>query len=110
MAGTGTSTKVPFADASPAEIREAILPEERDQFDRSYRRALDVAAETLRLDELEKFLKHWRRMAWCHTAQGHDSWRALLAKAEHTLRTGELPPGTMSAEEIEELIRARLGR
>ena len=102
-----TATKVPFADASPAEIREAILPEERDQFDSSYRRALDAAAETLRLDELTEFLAHWRRLAWCHTAHGHDAWRALMAKAERTLRTGELPPGTVSADEIRDMLRAR---
>ena len=79
-------------------------------FDRSYREALDAAAQTLRLDELEKFLVHWRRIAWSATARDHDRWRAVLARAEHTLRTGEPPPGTVSEEEIEELIRARLGR
>ncbi|MGH3932728.1 MAG: DUF6247 family protein, partial [Pseudonocardiaceae bacterium] len=62
-----TAVKTPFADASPAEIREAILPEDRPQFDRNFQRALDAAAATLRLDELERFLAHWRRLAWSHT-------------------------------------------
>ncbi|MCA1675697.1 MAG: DUF6247 family protein [Actinobacteria bacterium] len=47
MPSTAT-TKVPFAEASPAELREAILPEEREQFDVDYRRALDAAAQTYR--------------------------------------------------------------
>lgn len=105
-----TATRVPFATASPAELREAILPEDRDQFDASYQHALNAATQTLRLDELETFLAHWRRIAWAQTAHGHDRWRALLAQADHTLRTGQPPPGTVPEEEIEELIRARLGR
>lgn len=107
---TTAAVKVPFATASPEEIRAVILPEDHPDFDRQYRRALEVAAETLRLDELEKFLAHWRRIAWSTDAYGHDSWRALLAKAEHTLRTGERPPGMVPMEKIEELIRQRLGR
>jgi len=48
-----TATKVPFADASPAEIREVLLPEELPEFERQYREALRVAAETYRLDKLQ---------------------------------------------------------
>jgi Family of unknown function (DUF6247) len=80
------------------------------QFDCGYREALDAAAGTLHLDELEKFLARWRRIAWSATACGHDHWRAVLTRADHTLRTGQPPPGTVSEKEIEDLIRARLGR
>ncbi|MGH3864937.1 MAG: DUF6247 family protein [Pseudonocardiaceae bacterium] len=110
MAATATTCSTPFATASPAELREAILPEDVPQFDRSYREALHAAAETRHLDELEKFLAHWRRIAWSATARSHDHWRAVLARAEHTLRTGEPPPGTVSEKEIEDLIKARLSR
>ena len=102
------TTKVPYADASPAELRETILPEDQPHFDRQYRQALDAAAETLTLGELESFLSHWRRIAWSATANGHDSWRALLAKADRILTTEELPPGTVPMEEMEGRIRARL--
>ncbi|MBV9140336.1 MAG: hypothetical protein JO115_05380 [Pseudonocardiales bacterium] len=88
-----TAVTVPFADAFPAEIRKVILPEDQPDFDRQYRAALDVAARTLRLDELEKFLTHWRRIAWSATARGNDSWRALLAEASRRLTGGEPPPG-----------------
>ncbi|MDQ3600520.1 MAG: DUF6247 family protein [Actinomycetota bacterium] len=43
---------------------EALLPEERPDFDRQYRRALEVAAESLTLDELHETLKCWRHVAW----------------------------------------------
>lgn len=51
---TAAAVKPPFANASPAEIRAALLPEEQPNFDREYRRALEVAGETLTLDELHK--------------------------------------------------------
>lgn len=104
---TTTAVELPFATASPAEIRGAILPEDQPQFDEQFQKALQAVAETLRLDELDRFLEHWRRIAWSVTAHGHDSWRVLLAKAEHTLRTGELPPGTVSADEVRERLRVR---
>lgn len=103
-----TATKIPYADASPAQIREAILPEEHDQFDASLRRALDAVAETLSLNPLEEFLAHWRRMAWCQTHDGHDTWRRVLARAQYTLATGgDRPSADASAEQIHELLRRR---
>ncbi len=41
---TAAVAKIPYMDASPAELREAILPEDQPQFDPGYRRALDAAA------------------------------------------------------------------
>jgi hypothetical protein len=102
-----TAAKVPFADASPAEIRDAILPEDVPSFDEQYRRALQLAAETYRLDELEKTLRSWRLNAWQVTAEGPDAWRALLAMAERVLATGELPPHSVSNDRIRELLRER---
>ena len=98
----------PFAQASPAELRESIVPEDRELCDEQYRQALDAAAETLTLDALEKFLAHWRRIAWSQTDMGHEKWWAMLARAEETLRTGESPPGTVSADEMRQRLRARL--
>lgn len=102
------TTKVPFADASPAQLREAILPEDVPEFDRHYQRALDEARTTLRLDELEKFLELWRRVAWSATAHGHDRWRAVLAQAQRRLAGGPPPAATVPMEEMEARIQARL--
>lgn len=109
MAATAT-VKVPYATASPAELREAILPEDVPSFDEQYRAALASAAETLRLDELESFLKHWRRLARCQNHSGHDHWRGVLAKANYILEHGHPPPGTVtySAEEMRQRIAERL--
>ena len=105
-----TAAKIPFADTSPAEIREAILPEDQPEFDRQWRAALAVAADTLSLDEVHKILASWRLMARQVSAQGPEAWRRLLSKAERTLRTGERPSGMVPMEEVDELIRERLGR
>lgn len=110
MAATATTSTVPYSDASPAELRKAILPEDVEQFDAGFRRALDEAAETLRLDALEAFLEHWRRIARSAHHRGHDHWRAVLAEAERRLAGGGPPEGMVSEEEMDALIAARLGR
>lgn len=58
------ATRMPFTDASPAEIRAALLSEEQAQFDREYRHALDTARETFTLDDLQEMLHRWRLTAW----------------------------------------------
>ena len=73
MGATTATLNRPFAQASPAELREVIVPEDREFFDEQYRQALDAAAETLTLDALEKFLAHWRRIAWSQTDMGHEN-------------------------------------
>lgn len=106
---TATVT-LPYADASPAELREAILPESREAFDTQYRAALDAAATTLRLDGLKDFLEGWRRTAWVQTSLSPERYQAMLAKADYINHTGTLPPGTVtcSEEDMMELIQTRL--
>jgi hypothetical protein len=108
MSATTATWNRPFAQASPAELREAIAPEDRELCDEPYRQALDAAAETLTLDALEKFLAHWRRIAWSQTDMGHEKWRAMLARTEETLHSGESSPGTVSADKMRQRLRARL--
>ena len=105
-----TVVQLPYANASPAELREAILPEDVESFDEQFQAALDAAARTRRLDKLEAFLEQWRRIARSANHRGHDHWREVLARADRTLRTGEVPPGAASEEEMADLIAARLGR
>lgn len=93
---------------SPGDIRAALLPEETEAFDRDYRQALKIAADTLSLDELHKTLAHWRRIARM-TQSDPAAHRRMLAQAEQTLRTGQLPPGTTSADEVRAHLRERLG-
>lgn len=99
-----TAVRVPFSDATPAEIREVLLPEELPEFERQYRRALEVAAETFSLDELAKTLRSWRRIAWM-TDSDPEAHRRMLHNVERTLRTGQSPPGSVPWNEL----KARLG-
>ena len=95
----------PFADASPAEVYAALIPEEAAEFMRQWKAALDVAAETYDLTEVFEMLNHWRLTAWMTTTHGPESHRRMLAKADNILRTGELPRGTVPWSQV----KAELG-
>jgi Family of unknown function (DUF6247) len=43
-----------FADASPAEVRAALIPEEAAEFDQQWREAMSRATETLDLSEVSR--------------------------------------------------------
>lgn len=96
--------RVPFSDATPAEIREVLLPDELPEFKRQYRRALEVAAETFSLDELGKNTAVRRRIAWM-TDSDPEAHRRMLHNVEHALRTGQSPLGSVPWNEL----KARLG-
>lgn len=102
---TAAAVTTPFADASPAEIRAALIPEDHPEFDQQWRAALTIAADTLSLDEVHDTLESWRRVAWLVSAHGHDGYRRMTATAEQTLRTGQSPPGSVPWEQV----KARLG-
>jgi hypothetical protein len=100
----------PFADASPAEVRAALIPEDAVKFDRQWRAVMAAATETLDLTEVHDILDSWRRVAWLTQANGAEGYRELLARAEHRLRTGEMPAGGMTIEEVKAMIAERLRR
>jgi len=81
-----------FADASRAQVRAALVPEDVAEFDRQWRAVMTTATETLDLTSVHRALESWRRIAWLTQANGPDGYRRMLARAERTLRTGELPP------------------
>lgn len=100
---TAARTKPPFLNASPAEIRAALLPEEQPDFDRDYQHALTVAAESLDLDELHATLEAWRRIAWS-TQADPEAHRRMLRTAAARLTGAEPPPDEPLRE-----TKARLG-
>lgn len=79
---TAAATRPPFAEASPAEIRAALLDEEKPDFDREYEHALAIAAKSLTLDELYEMLESWRRVAWMTYVNPDAHRRTLRAAAE----------------------------
>lgn len=99
----------PFADASPAQVRAVLIPEDAAEFDRQWQRVMATATQTLDLTGVHRTLESWRRVAWLTTANGPEKYRQMLARAEHTLRTGELPPDSVPLDEIKAMIAERLG-
>jgi len=89
-AGAG---RPPFADASPAQLRAALTPEDVVEFDRQWRAAMATATETLDLTGVHQALETWRWVAWLTTKHGPEGYRRLPATAEQRVRTGERVPG-----------------
>lgn len=102
---TAASTRPPYADASPAQIRAALVPQEATQFDEQYAAALDDARRSYSLGELEDVLASWRRVAAMTTAHGSEAHRRMLAQAEQTLDTGKAPAGSVPWRQVQ----AKLG-
>lgn len=101
MPVTHTAVRPPYADASPAEIRAALLEDERPRFDRDYRRALDAAQDSYSLEELEQTLQWWRRTA-ALTHADPAAYRRMRERAEHRAATGEVPAGSVTWDELKD--------
>ncbi|MGH3802978.1 MAG: DUF6247 family protein, partial [Pseudonocardiaceae bacterium] len=97
--------RAPFADASPAQVRASLIPEDVAQFDRQWRVVMAKATEHLDLTEVLTTLDSWRRIAWLTTANGPEGYRRMLAQADHALRTGERPTGSVPWRQL----KAELG-
>jgi Family of unknown function (DUF6247) len=99
-----------FKDASPREVMAALVPEERPDFERQWRRALDEATDSFDLTGVYETLDSWRRRATITNYLGHNGYREMLARADRILRTGEPEPDSVPLEEIKALLAERLGR
>ncbi len=98
----------PFADATPARVRAALIPEDAAEFDRQWRATMAEATETLDLAGVHQTLDSWRRIAWLTTANGIDGYRQMRARIERTLNSGEMPAGSVPIERIKAMIAERL--
>ena len=93
----------------PRAIRACLTPDVAAEFDREWAAVLEEAKQTQDLAGVHDLLAKWRHFAYAElTAPG--SYLRVLATAAHTLATGQPPAGSVSGEEIGELIRRRLGR
>jgi hypothetical protein len=93
-----------FADASPAEVRAALIPEEAAEFDQQWREVMARATETLDLSEVLDTLDSWRRVARLTASTGADAHRAMYRRAAARLTGEEIP-----ADEPLPRTKARLG-
>ena len=93
----------------PKAIRACLAPEVAAEFDREWAIVLDEAKQTQDLGGVHDLLTKWRHFAYAElTAPG--TYFRVLATADHTLATGCPPAGSVSGEQIDALIRRRLGR
>ncbi len=90
-----------FSDATPAEVRAALIPEEAAEFDQQWREIMARATETLDLSEV---LKSWRRVARLTAVAGPEAHRAMYRRAAVRLTGEDIP-----ADEPLPRIKARLG-
>jgi len=94
----------PFADASPAEVRAALIPEEAAEFERDWREVMARAAETLELYEVLETLESWRLVAQLTAAAGPEEHRGMYRRAAGRLTGKDIP-----ADEPLSRTKARLG-
>ena len=80
---------LPLVGASPAEVRAALHPEYRADFDRAYLAALEEAGRTLELSGIHGAVEHWRQRAW--VTRDRDQHRRVVRRAFELL-TGHPPP------------------
>jgi hypothetical protein len=93
----------------PKAIRACLTPDVAAEFDREWDVVLDTARREQDLEPVQRLLRKWRHFAYAElTSPG--SYFRVLATAAHTLATGQPPAGSISGEEMDELIRRRLGR
>jgi hypothetical protein len=92
---------LPLRGAAPREIRAALHPEFREQFDQDYQQALAEAGRSLDLTGLHEVVEHWRRRSWI--TRDREKHRRLVRRATELL-TGREPP----ADESVAVTEARL--
>ncbi|MBF6125106.1 DUF6247 family protein [Nocardia brasiliensis] len=75
--------------ASPQDIRSALLPTDRAEFDSAYEQALVAARKSLDLTELFRTLEHWRRTALLQSDR--ESYRNVVRKAAELITGAAIP-------------------
>lgn len=95
-------------EADPVAIRACLTPRVAAEFDAEWEIVLDKAKQTKDLVGVHKLLHKWRYVAYAEMRDPGSYFR-LLAKAEQIMHTGENPTAR-SSEDMQALIRERLGR
>ena len=88
--------------ASPATIRAALFPEDRERFDHAYGRALDEARQDYDIAGLHSTLETWRRQAIAQSDP--EAFRTMVRRAA-AFFSGEPVP----VDEPFEVTRAKAG-
>jgi len=94
-AGSPYPGRPSFVDATPAQIRDALTPEDATEFDRQWRDVMNQATDRLDMSDVHQVLESWRRIAWLTVVRGPQEYRRMMASAEQRLRTGERGVGSV---------------
>lgn len=97
-----------LSEAAPVVVRAALVPEDAERFDEQWRAAMAAATASLDLGDVHRLLEHRRRIARLTVGLGHDGYRRMLAEAEHTARTGEMPARPVPIEQVRLNLAARI--
>jgi DNA-binding FadR family transcriptional regulator len=89
----GGPGRPPFANASPAGVRAALIPEEAAEFDRQWREAMARATESQDLTEVLELLEGWRRVAWMTAEAGPEAHRRMYRRGAARLTGQGIPAG-----------------
>jgi Family of unknown function (DUF6247) len=92
----------------PQAIRTSLTPALATEFDHEWDIVLERAKQSKDLTEVHDLLTKWRHTAYMEMRDPGSHYR-MLAKAEQILRTGRNPDAA-PFEDMQELIRQRLGR
>jgi Family of unknown function (DUF6247) len=93
-----------FSNATPAEVRAALIPEEAAEFDQQWREVMARATATMDLSEVMTTLESWRRVARLTAVTGSEAHRAMYRRAAPWLTGKDIP-----VDEPLPRIKARLG-
>src|SRR5262245_13044295 len=93
--------QLPLPGATPREIRAALHPKYRDEFDQDSQHALAEAGRSLDLAGVHDTVEHWRRRSWI--TRDKQEHRRVVRRAVELL-TGQEPP----ADEPVAVTEARL--
>lgn len=96
-------------DTTPAAIRDALIDEERTEFEQAYQDAVADAARTMDLTRVLDVLRNYHRIATLTRRQGAEAHRRMLNKAAEILRTGR-NPDAVPIEDVRAMVRERLGQ
>jgi Family of unknown function (DUF6247) len=96
-------------EATPAAVRDALIDEERAEFERAYQDTMVEATSTLDLTPVLEVVRAYHRIAWLTRQQGPAAHRRMLDEAAEILRTGGNPDAA-PLEDLRALIRQRLGK
>lgn len=89
-----------FNAAVAREIHDALIDDERTEFDQRFREVMERAGRTLDLTEVLTVLDAWREVAIKTQQHGVHAHRHMLNQMKYALATGEAPPGSKTWDEL----------